>query len=255
MTEDITVIETNERLFLEYQALKKGDIICTRLRCKPGQENIYVDLLDRGIRLIPSGSSQLASRSKCLQARMFADFMLATTTVVFDKNDLLAATSTLQRSGKVILKMDRKNGGLGIFSFDNIEILYNQIQGGGFPFPFVIQPFINSIRDIRVIIIDEYIEAYERVNKQNFRKNLHCGGDARSYSLSQEQLLFCRSVMERGQFPYAHLDLMIAPDKRFYLTEINLKGGLKGAKISSEEYKNRIETIHRKKLAELLTQQ
>ena len=46
--------------------------------------------------------------------------------------------------------------------------------------------------------------------------------------------------MERGDFPYAHIDLMETPDKNLHLTEINLRGGLRGAQISSEEYRDRI---------------
>ena len=54
--------------------------------------------------------------------------------------------------------------------------------------------------------------------------------------------------MERGRFSYAHLDLMLTRGGEYWLTEINLRGGLKGAKISGEVYRQKIETIHKQLL-------
>jgi len=41
--------------------------------------------------------------------------------------------------------------------------------------------------------------------------------------------------MERGKFPYAHIDLLVTEDGHSYLSEIALNGGLKGARIRREE--------------------
>jgi ribosomal protein S6--L-glutamate ligase len=41
--------------------------------------------------------------------------------------------------------------------------------------------------------------------------------------------------MERGKFPYAHLDLLVSKNDTYYLSEIALNGGTKGAKISRQE--------------------
>ena len=48
-------------------------------------------------------------------------------------------------------------------------------------------------------------------------------------------LNFCRKAMERGKFPYAHLDIHITDDGTYYLSEITLNGGTKGAKIRRKE--------------------
>ena len=42
--------------------------------------------------------------------------------------------------------------------------------------------------------------------------------------------------MERAQFPYAHIDLLVDRDGNSWLGEINLRGGLRGAKLSQEDY-------------------
>jgi ribosomal protein S6--L-glutamate ligase len=41
--------------------------------------------------------------------------------------------------------------------------------------------------------------------------------------------------MERGKFPYAHIDLLVTADGHSYLSEIALNGGLKGARIERED--------------------
>lgn len=241
-----TVIYNNQTLANCYQQLKKDDIICGRICLKPGEEHVLTDLLQRGIHLIPSATSQLASRSKTFQARILIDFMVPDTMPIYDHHALLAASSAYhqKRYTKVILKYDRKNAGLGIHIFNEIEELYNYASLALHHFPFVIQPYQSNSRDIRVVMLDDYVEAYERTNPHNFRNNLHCGGEPKPYTLSDRQLDFCREAMHRCDFPYAHLDLMLTAEGNCYLMEINLRGGLRGARISGKEYLQKIEMIH-----------
>jgi len=248
-----TIVYDNQTLFASYQQLKKDDIIVGRLRLKPGEEHLLVDLLARGVRMVPSATSQLASRSKVFQTRIFSDFLPADTLAIYDAQTLLQTSSLYQRRGhrQVVLKHDRKNAGIGVHIFTSIEDLFNQVSVAHYPFPFIIQPFQVESRDIRVIIIDDYCEAYERSNPFNFRQNLHCGGKATPYALSRQQMSFCQGVMERGAFPYAHLDLILTPNDNTRLMEINLRGGLRGAKINATEYQKRIEAAHEKTLGYL----
>ena len=240
-----TIIRDNQTFYNSYHQLKQNDIVCGRIRMKPGEEHLLIDLLERGIHLIPSASSQLASRSKTYQARIFSEFMLPGTLPIYDTHALLSASTFYrqQQHTKVILKCDRKNAGLGVHTFNDIEDLYNHASKGAFAFPFVIQPYHTNIRDIRVIILDDYLEAYERINPYNFRKNLHCGGISKPYALPSQQLTLCRKVMKRGDFPYAHLDLIVTSDGNCHLMEINLRGGLKGAKITGKEYQAKLDMI------------
>jgi len=41
--------------------------------------------------------------------------------------------------------------------------------------------------------------------------------------------------MEQGKFPYAHMDLQITDNGEYFLLEIALNGGIKGARISRKE--------------------
>jgi len=246
-------IRDNDTLFRYYNQLSASTIICTRIRLKIGEEHLLTDLAERGITLIPSATAQLASRSKVFQTRLFSDYMLPGTRAIYNAQALLETISLYQKQKitRVVLKRERKNGGLGIHLFPDIEDIYNQVIGGSFSPPFVVQPFQPDSRDIKVIILDDYLEAYERRNDYNFRKNLHCGGQSTPVTLHERQISFCREIMARGRFSYAHIDLLLTGKKEYWLTEINLSGGLKGAKISGETYRRKIESIHERLLSSL----
>ena len=254
MKRNPVVIKNNQALFSTFHSLEAGDIICCRIRLKPGEEHLLLNLSERGIRGIPSLTSQLCSRSKAFQTRIFSWAMLPGTTVIYTIHDLLGVISHYGTCGidRVVLKQEGKNGGLGVFFFNNIEDLYTQAAVNLHSFPFVVQPFISSYRDLRAIIIGEYVEVYERVSSGSLRHNLHCGGSHRPAELSSLQLDLCRKIMKRGAFPYAHLDLMVIDDTTTYLTEINLRGGLRGAAIDSSAYRLKIDEMHETLCADAL---
>lgn len=246
------IITNNEQFRKEFPLLDSTSTVCCRLRLCPGEEHILVDLQQRHVNLIPSATAQLASRSKAHQARIFTGFMLPHTRVAYDTNNLLEATSHYKQLSvkDLVVKQDRKNGGLGVHRYRNIEEVYNHAAFGTLSFPIIIQPFQPEFKDIRVIVIGDYIEAYERINPWNFRHNLHCGGYAKPFEPDDRILHLCSSVMQRGHFPYAHIDIMITPDNSLYLIEINLRGGLRGARISPQDYREKIRLLHEDLAAE-----
>lgn len=244
------IIRKNKSLPAIFDELSSGDIVACRLRLKPGEEHLLLDLRERGVHLIPSATSQLASRSKTFQARLLAPLMIPHTVVIYDIHGLLETTSLYGRHHiqKVILKHDRKNAGLGIHLFRNIEDIYTQAAYNVLSYPFVLQPFIKNCRDVRVVILDDYLEAYERNNPDSFRNNLHCGGKVKKTTLSKTQLNLCSEAMSRASFPYGHLDLMITEQNSTYLAEINLRGGIRGATISPQKYQAKVNAIENKLL-------
>lgn len=248
------IIRDNETFLSCLEQLRAGDFVCCRLRLSHQEEHILVDLLERGVRLFPSGTSQLASRSKVFQTRIFQSLMVPGTFAVYDIHGLLALTSFYRRNQteQIVLKHDRKHGGLGIHFFNSLEEVFTLCSHHVIPFPFVLQPFIADCRDIRVIILGDYLEAYQRLNPDNLRKNLHCGGKAKPWELTKEQETVCRTAMDRGAFPYAHIDLLLTEDHRVYLNEINLRGGIRGAAITAQQYEEILKKLDQKALDILL---
>jgi len=244
------IIRDNSTLRNQYDSLQAGDIFVGRLSLKPSEEPLLLDLTERGVRLIPSGLSQLASRSKTLQAALYGPFILPYTRAIHGLHDLIETISDFEKHSitKVVTKHDRRNAGMGVHLWDSVEDVFTQASFNNIPLPFVIQPFMPDSKDIRVVILDDYIEAYWRHNPNNFRNNLHHGGLSEPCQMSDKQLTLCKQVMERGRFPYGHLDLLVTREGDSFLGEINLRGGIRGAKITPKEYQAKINAIHQRLL-------
>jgi ribosomal protein S6--L-glutamate ligase len=125
--------------------------------------------------------------------------------------------------------------GHGVRRWDSVETVYSFVALSESSYPFVLQPFLEQFTDVRVVIVGDYLEAYVRHNPNNFRMNISFGGKNYPYQLEKEEEDFCRVIMARGKFPFAHVDLQITEDGKCYLSEIALDGGTKGASISRQE--------------------
>lgn len=240
------IITDNTALRDSYNQLKAGDAFIGRVRLAPTEEHLLLDLVERGIHLFPTALAQQLSRSKTFQAHLLADWMEPDTLAIHNLHALLNAVNQFGAHSitQVVTKHDRKNAGIGILLWQSIEEVYSAASCNTLALPFVVQPFFPNATDIRVILLGDYQEAYRRKNPHNFRNNLHCGGTTENYELTSAQQNLCRQVMDRGKFPYAHIDLLITESGKTYLAEINLKGGIRGARISPADYQERLTAIH-----------
>jgi ribosomal protein S6--L-glutamate ligase len=231
------IIRSSRELKALFHDLGPGDIFIGMLAYKHLKQSVLIDLLERGITCLPSPLSQNLNRSKIAQALIFKDWMAPHTSVITRRMDLIDTINQYNKHGitAVVTKEDHLHCGHGIRRWQNIETLYSFMALSESSYPFLVQPFLDDLTDVRVIIAGEYAEAYVRYNPDNFRMNISSGGKYYPYVLNQEQEEFCRSVMERGKFPYAHLDLQIIQNGECYLAEIALNGGIKGASISRKE--------------------
>lgn len=231
------IIRSSRELKALFHDLGPGDIFIGMLAYKHLKQSVLIDLLERGVTCLPSPLSQNLNRSKIAQALIFKDWMAPHTSVITRRMDLMDTINQYNKHGitAVVTKEDHLHCGHGIRRWQNIETLYSFMALSESSYPFLVQPFLDDLTDVRVIIAGEYTEAYVRYNPDNFRMNISSGGKYYPHALNQEQEKFCRSVMERGKFPYAHLDLQITPSGECYLAEIALNGGIKGASISRRE--------------------
>lgn len=231
------VVTSYQALLKYFHILKSEDLILTRIPVRKDNFHFIFDLREREVISYPSFLSQILSYSKVAQAEILNEFMLPHTYVIKNKVMLLEVMEILSSYKGFITKQDFANCGLGVFFWRDLEEIFRSAGTELLPFPFVLQPFYKNWMDIRVIILGNiYFEAYLRENRKNFRQNLFFGGIAKPYNLNEEELFFCKAVMERGGFPYAHLDLAYVDGEGPFLSEINLKGGIKGAKINARDY-------------------
>jgi ribosomal protein S6--L-glutamate ligase len=228
-----------------YAALRSGDAVLGPLALRPGEDFKLLDLADRGVALFPPAKAQLLARSKVAQAEVLGEFMVPGTFAAYGLTDLADRLPEFQEQhqGRVVAKRERAHLGLGVSCWPTLEALYSLAALQPLTYPLVVQPFIEAARDLRLVVVGDYAEAYERLNPHGFRQNLFQGGASRPAELDASQLLFCRRVMARGKFPYAILDLLVAPDGQTYLSEISLKGGLTGARLSQAEWRRRVAAL------------
>jgi ribosomal protein S6--L-glutamate ligase len=231
------IIRSSRELKALFHDLGPGDIFIGMLAYKHLKQSVLIDLLERGITCLPSPLSQNLNRSKIAQALIFKDWMAPHTSVITRRMDLIDTINQYNKHGitAVVTKEDHLHCGHGIRRWQNIETLYSFMALSESSYPFLVQPFLDDLTDVRVIIAGEYTEAYVRYNPDNFRMNISSGGKSYPYDLNKEQVDFCLMAMERGKFPYAHLDLQIMENGKNYLSEIALNGGIKGARISRKE--------------------
>lgn len=231
---DNMIISGNRKLKELYHQLGPGDIFIGSVVSKHLKQSILVDLLERGVHCFPPPLSQVINSSKTMQALVFQDRMLPHTKVITRRVEMIDSINLYNQAGigHVVTKEDHMHCGYGIRRWESVESLYNHTALLESAYPFVLQPFLENFTDVRIIIVENYVEAYSRHNPYNFRMNISSGGTSSSYALDNDKEKFCRSVMNRGKFPFAHIDLHILESGKCFLSEIALNGGIKGAAIS-----------------------
>ncbi|MGD9278289.1 MAG: hypothetical protein PVG37_06860 [Desulfobacterales bacterium] len=231
------IIKSSKELKARYDELGPGDIFLGMLTYKHLKPSVLIHLLERGVLCFPSALSQTLNRSKVAQVLVLKKWMLPHTFVITRRADLINIINEYNRRGiaSVITKEDRLHCGYGVRKWDTIETVYSFMAFSESSYPFVIQPFLENFTDVRVIIAGDYMEAYVRHNPDNFRMNISMGGKNYTYVVDKDIEKFCRAAMEQGKFPYAHVDLQITDNEKYFLSEIALNGGIKGARISRKE--------------------
>ncbi len=235
------IIRSVPELKQRFHEMAAGDIFTGIMGASPTKAAMLIDLANRGVHCLPAPLAQILNGSKVSQVVVLKEFMLPDTAVVTRRKDLfdLIARYNRQQVGAILTKEDRMHCGRGIRRWDGIETLYSFMALDDTSYPFVVQPFQDHLTDVRVIIVGDFIEAYVRYNPDNFRANLSAGGESRPYELDPEQEQFCRAVMKRARFPFAHLDLHIMADGRYCLCEIALNGGIRAARINREQLEDK----------------
>ena len=238
------IVKSSRELRALYHELSAGDAFIGNLSLKHLKQTMLIDMLERGIDCLPSPLSQVLNSSKVAQAFVLKNWMLPLTLVIPRRRDLIEAVNTFNKHhiGPVVTKQNRMHCGHGIRRWESIETLYSFMAFSKSAYPFVLQPLQEKFTDIRVIIVADYVEAYSRYNPHNFRVNISSGGTGSACNLDAKKETFCRSAMQRGKFPFAHIDLMLTESGECYLSEIALNGGVKGARISRK-------TLDQKKMA------
>ena len=133
----------------------------------------------------------------------------------------------MKKFKKSVIKPLYGNGGQGIFLLDKKDKNYNQIIEKFIDeenVPFIVQKFLPEIKkgDKRIILINgEPVAALKRIPKTNeFRSNIHVGGNTEAVKLSKNDRKICRIIKETlisEKLFFVGIDVI-----GNYLTEINV---------------------------------
>jgi len=172
------IVKNNRELKALYHELSAGDVFIGNLSMKYLKQTLLIDMVERGIRCLPSPLSQILNNSKVAQAFVLKEWMLPFTFTILRRTDLIEAVNTFNKHHleSVVTKQDGMHCGHGIRRWENIETLYSFMALSESAYPFVLQPFQDQFTDVRVIIVGDYTEAYTRYNPHNFRVNITLGG-------------------------------------------------------------------------------
>ncbi|MFZ2088362.1 MAG: hypothetical protein WAU47_07280, partial [Desulfobaccales bacterium] len=188
MIPSVCIIRSLTDLRRRHPELAAGDLVLGPLAVKPGEEIVLLDLHERGVGFYPPLLAQMTARTKTAQAQVLGDYMIPGTFVAHSPADLAARVADPRLAGPVVSKRDRAHLGLGVSFWPSFEVLYSLAALQPLPFPLVIQPFLEGARDFRVVVVGDYVEAYERLNPEGFRKNLFQGGAFRALEVNPELL-------------------------------------------------------------------
>ena len=239
------IIRGYRKLTARFHRLASGDVFLGRIPPGPLQAAMLIDLDHRGVRCIPSSLCQLLNNSKAAQALILSTWMLPLTQAVRRRADLIDAVATYSENnvGPVVTKQDRLHCGHGVRRWNHVEDVYSALAFDDGTYPFVLQPLICDYTDLRIIVVGDYLESYRRDHPGCLRKNLSAGGRSEPFEIDSQTVAFCRTIMDRADFPFAHIDLHLPEDGGCYLSEIALNGGIKGARIDRPQLDQRKQAI------------
>jgi len=239
------ILRSAAELDSRFHDLGPGDVFLGLLPAKHLRGAAAADLLERGVRCVPSVLCQLLARSKAAQAFVLKPWMAPHTRVIARRAELMDAVGYCAQHGigAVVTKQEGMHCGHGIRRWESAEALYNAVAFTDAAYPLVLQPFRPDIADVRVIRVGDYVEAYTRTNPFNFRANLAAGGASAPVAVDASMETLCRAVMDRGRFPYAHIDLHLGEGGACHVSEIALDGGIAGAGISRGELNRRKQAV------------
>ena len=155
------IVQSHNELMRRYQELKSGDVVRCRVISKNLRSVILLDLLERGVRCFPAALSQILNGSKVAQGLLLSEWMMPHTKPIQRRAGLMNAVRHYRKNGirRVVTKEDKMHCGYGVRIWDHVEMLYSCVGLSRDFFPFLLQPFLENLTDIRVIIAGDYVEA------------------------------------------------------------------------------------------------
>jgi len=187
-------------------------------------------LINAGVKSVINIGEVAVARSKiATYQRLAANGIRVPESVVFfnhpDKEAILK-----KMSYPFVVKPDSGFGGEGVKLIDSEKEFDEYIHHLSYGTAYVAQEYIAKSRgkDARVILLDgEYLYSSMRsaTNPEEFRSNVHVGGELLEYKISDADLELCKKIAGLFDLPLIGLDLLFG-DGEFVVAEVNAFPGL-----------------------------
>ncbi len=94
---------------------------------------------------------------------------------------------------------------------------------------FLLQEYIPYIHDLRVLVIGKETFAMKRIpGEGEFRANFSLGGSVELYDLDESGVSLSKKAMKTVNLSVGGVDILISPDNRRYVLEVNHTAGMIG---------------------------
>ena len=191
--------------------------------------------------MINTRSAMLTCDNKLTTALLFEKFGIPTPKTAFISNEknIDDALKLVGAKFPIILKTLTGTQGIGVVKVESYESLVSTIQAlWNHDAEILVQEYMETSFDVRTFVVDNKIFAStKRIHsKEDFRSNIHRGGSAEPYKLSEEEREIILKASRASKAYLVGVDHIIYKGKQ-YVLEVNGSPGT-GANYKEYTYKD-----------------
>ena len=183
-----------------------------------------------GVRAVNSAHAIERTVDKFLASTLLARAGLPTPRTIACERPADAMEAFAELGGGVIVKPLFGSMGFGMVRVDDPDVaqrMFRALEVERAVY-YLQETLPHAGRDVRALVVgDEVVASIERTG-DGWRTNLACGGRARPVRLDPEQEDLCVPAAAALGADYAGVDLVRAPDGRYYVVEVNGIPGWQG---------------------------
>lgn len=233
----------NGRLIIQGITDKKVDLVIARgiLLAIKEIAAILTHLRNTGTQVFDNnllGLNYSINKVTDLMKLALADVPVPNTRHSHDYNHFVALASELKYP--IIVKPTSTGKGVGVEKLKNENELFEftgkSIKAEKPAKRFVLQEFIPYRLDLRLLIIGDDVFCMRRIPRPgDFRANFSLGGTVEIHKPSEETIALAKKALNAIGMSVGGVDILITPDNRQYVLEVNHNPGFQGMELATKE--------------------
>jgi len=140
----------------------------------------------------------------------------------------------------VVIKSTRMGKGASVYKIDDERALNSfideRVEKAKNAKSFIIQEYIAYKYDLRALIIGEHVNVMRRIpGAGEFRANFSLGGSVELFELDPDGVRLARQALAAVGMSVGGVDILITPDNKRYILEVNHTAGFVGMEKATGE--------------------